>query len=844
MKEFIGHTKILENHTVEIQSLRDHLIDTQNYAEKYATDLNLSHMAGLSGLLHDLGKYQKSYQDYVIKSVKSNQEEKKIIRGSVDHSSYGAMFLKSFIEKHFSRQSDYFEYKDFGLILENSIFSHHNFFGLKDYFDRNLKSPFIDRIERFENDKEKMASLERCIQLFYQDIMPEKDLKNYFLEAFKEYKNFDDNIHKYANQQTVEILDKNKRQNKKAKIELQSKYFLSQYIYSCLLDADRTDAASFELSKIPNFEDNKKLFGEYYSKLVSKINALNKDDYRKINKLRDEISEECDQVAEKSSGIYTLSASTGAGKTLASLRYGLKHANLYHKNHIIYVLPYITIIEQNANVMRKFLNDDEEDSKNILEFHSNVSQKIKRSDDEITNVLDLTEDSWDSPIIVTTMVQFLDTVFASGTKHRRRFHNLCNSVIIFDEVQKVPIKCLEMFNEIVNFLKNFGASNILLCTATQPALDKVKQKIDLNKNHEIIPNLIEHEQQFKRVEFIDKTKNDNGIDITLNSEEAADLIYKKSKEFKSILGIFNTIDVTSKIYSNLKNKIKKSDEQIEIEYLSTNMCPADRKERIENVLNLVKEGKRVICVSTPLIEAGVDASFECVFRSITGLDSLVQAAGRCNRNNELEVGKVYLINMNQEDEHISKLTEVKVGKEQVIELLHEGVQADDFLNANIIKKYFKMFYHRIEDRMSYPTNGIELEEYIDGMKNAFEFSQQTKRKDFSKLIQLTQFSGSETIAKNFQVIDNNTKSVLAPYGEKGKEIIAELNGNQDIESLIGLIKEAQPYIVNLFENKFDQLFKEGDIYILCQIGNEVIFAFRDFAYHKLVLRNENENYVF
>lgn len=202
--------------------------------------------------------------------------------------------------------------------------------------------------------------------------------------------------------------------------------------------------------------------------------------------------------------------------------------------------------------------------------------------------------------------------------------------------------------------------------------------------------------------------------------------------------------------------------------------------------------------------------------------------------------------MDPSEEHIAKLNEVKTGKDQVLELLSEGIKADDFLNANVIKKYFEMFYSKLASTMSYPTNGINLENYIDGIKNVHELAYQSKRKDASKFEQLTQFSGSETIAKYFQVIKNNTKSVLAPYGDKGEKLIADLNGNQDINSLIMLVKDAQPYIVNLYDNKFNQLFEEGDIYTLCQLGNEVIYAFRPYAYNKLVLgdRKQIEKSIF
>lgn len=838
MTEPIGHTYKRKDGTIKIQSLKDHLLNTKKYAEIYASDLSLSHVAGLAGILHDVGKENAAFQKYVVESVEKDDYSK---RGTIDHSSLGAIFLRKFITQNYSNKKntkDFFDfgnYFDFGNVVENAIVSHHNALGLKDFLSPDYSSPFLNRMNKFDNQPAVQEQLEQSIDFFYSNVMSKDDFKEYFQLAFKEYLAFVSAMNKEINL---------KPESKRLDIRFQTMYFISEYIYSCLLDADRTDATAFNSNKKPMLKDNNELFNRYYSKLITKVKHLNQKDHSKINKLRAEISQECDQVAQKNSGIYTLSSSTGSGKTLASLRFGLRHSKQYHKKHIIYVLPYITIIEQNASTIREILNGEATDSHNILEYHSNVSQEIRdksKEKEEQTNIFDLAEDSWDSPIIVTTMVQFLNTIFAKSTKYRRRFHNLCNSVLIFDEAQRIPVKCLNMFNEALNFLKNFGKSNILLCTATQPALNEVEQKLDLNKQHEIIPNLIKHEHQFKRVNFIDLTRDDEGHDQKLDAEDVADLIFQKSKGTKSILGIFNTISVTKKIYTILKEKIDHS--SVVLMYLSTNMCPADRQDRINKTLNLVKAGKKVICISTPLIEAGVDASFECVFRSLTGLDSIVQAAGRCNRNGEMKKnGKVYLVNISDKEERISKLEEVKVGKAQVINLLEDGIEADDFLNADVIEKYFKRFYKALAYKMSYPVSidqdMIELADYIDGSEKIRNLIRQGTNESMNLLSKLSQYCGSETIAKYFQVIDNDTKSILAPYGKEGKQLIKDLKNNHDVESLISLIKKTQPYIVNLYENQFDKLIKEGDIYTLCKTKNEAIYAFELQGYNKLVLNDE------
>lgn len=209
------------------------------------------------------------------------------------------------------------------------------------------------------------------------------------------------------------------------------------------------------------------------------------------------MSEQCEQFAKNPSGIYTLSIPTGGGKTLASLRYALKHAQLFNKKRIIYIVPYTTIIEQNAQEVREILEDYE----NVLEHHSNViHEDIGGSDDDYTisqKKLRLAKDNWDSPIVFSTMVQFLDTFYGYGGRNIRRLHDLSESIIIFDEVLKVPVHCISLFNQALNFLKSYCDSSIILCTATQLALDFVKHKLEINTDAEIINDIPDIIESFK-----------------------------------------------------------------------------------------------------------------------------------------------------------------------------------------------------------------------------------------------------------------------------------------------------------------------------------------------------------
>ena len=237
------------------------------------------------------------------------------------------------------------------------------------------------------------------------------------------------------------------------------------------------------------------------------------------------MSDETFKYAEKKSGIYTLSIHTGGGQTLASFRYALSHALQHKKKRIIYVVPYVTIIEQNAQEIRDIIQDDV----HLLEHHSDVLflDEEEKSEDAIyeggeplKKKLRLAKDNWDSPIIFTSMVQFLNIFYASGTQNIRRLHNLSDAVIIFDEVQKVPTHCISLFNQAVNYLNEMMGASIILCTATQPALGELKHRLNIREDTEIISELETVEKAFERVELIDKSQ------LSMNTETLSDFIIK------------------------------------------------------------------------------------------------------------------------------------------------------------------------------------------------------------------------------------------------------------------------------------------------------------------------------
>ncbi|MEB9441859.1 CRISPR-associated helicase Cas3' [Bacillus cereus] len=777
--DYIAH--IRENDK-QIQTVEKHLLEVKELAETYGEKIGIKYLAGLAGMLHDLGKYTNEFREYIIDAVNNPDSPSK--RGSVDHSTAGGKLLYQFFHRENS-----IPYK--GLLAEivgNAIISHHGY--LQDFLNPALESPYLNRVR----DKE-LKEFEMTKQYFFEYVMSEMDFHEYVEKATIELENF---LHKDSPENAEKQL-----------------MFLTKFIFSTLIDADRTNTRLFEENKIVEpIINSDKLFDIYYERLMRKINSFKKQENAStpINILRADMSDQCDQFAERPSGIYTLSIPTGGGKTLASLRYALKHAKLHNKKRIIYVVPYTTIIEQNAEEVRRIL----EDEANILEHHSNIVEEFNENDeseDGIINIqqkLKLAKDNWDSPIIFTTMVQFLNVFYAKGNRNTRRLHNLSEAIIIFDEVQKVPISCVSLFNQALNFLKTYSCSSLVLCTATQPALDFVEQKLDINTDSEMINNLDFVIESFKRVNIIDKATNE-----TLNKNKLTAFINKKIEEVQSILIILNTKSVVRDLYTQLHSQ----ELNIPIYHLSTTMCAAHRQKILKQIRQRLNTGKKLICISTQLIEAGVDVSFDCVIRSLSGLDSIAQAAGRCNRHGEKGIQNVYVIDY--EEENLSRLKEIKIGKKITKKILvdlkcNNKSHGGNILSREAMKRYFREYYTDFETDLNYliPKLDKNMTELLSAPKIDNDYYKAYFHKHAKKAIPLFIVNSYRTAAEHFNVIDNLTTSVIVPY-EEGKDIIAELNGSNSIEDLGRLLRKAQQYTVNLFNYEKEQLIKnDGLVYYL------------------------------
>lgn len=805
--EYIAHIREKDG---KIQTVKEHLKEVKEGCEQLGGKIGASHLAGLAGWLHDLGKNTTAFKNYIQLAVAAANDEdasKAPKRGSVDHSTAGGRLVYRRYHKKSTKNTD----KMAAEWIANCIISHHQ--GLRDFIDPSKTSPFLKRVdEKKEVDIEQ--GYEQANAVFFEQ-HTEAELDSYFAKAAAEL------------EQLIKVMQKYKLPRITCSL-------LIKYIFSCLIDADRTNSRQFEEEEAAEpAEDHGPFFKRSYESLMKKLDEMDEaeDADHPINRLRREMSLQCDAFALRPSGIYTLSIPTGGGKTLASLRYALKHAIETGKQRIIYIVPYTTIIEQNAQEIRDILQEHDM----ILEHHSNVIEEPDPPEnpaeaeayDIRRKKIKLAKDTWDRPIIFTTMVQFLNTFYAKGTRNVRRLHQLSNAVIIFDEVQSVPIKCISLFNAALNFLLAFGRSSLLLCTATQPALDGVKHRMQLKEDAEMIENLDEVGRSFKRVEVVDRTTPSGW-----KADELADFVLDRMDEIDSTLVILNTKSAVRKLFTELEKRQISGDCDARLFHLSTNMCAAHRKDVLKELKRaLASEVKdRVICVSTQLIEAGVNISFECVVRSLAGLDSIAQAAGRCNRHGKDAIRNVYIIK--SADEVLTHLKEISIGAGETQRILNEMKAEPERYGGELLSKaamqaYFSYYYALIEDDMQYHVQKLD--------QNIFELLEQNKnyaagyKGKHGKLPELISFSALATAEQYFEVISNAARTVLVPYNEEARELILDLNGELKAGELGVLLRKLQPYVVNIYENEFRKLDKNGDIQPLL---NGEVLALSETAYSK------------
>ena len=529
---------------------------------------------------------------------------------------------------------------------------------------------------------------------------------------------------------------------------------IQRVLFSCLVDADDLDTEKFMNPGIARLrKTRKKTLKELLPLLEKKLNSFKAD--TDVNKIRKEILDNCSDKSDAPTGFYSMTVPTGGGKTLASLLWAMKHAIHNNQDRIIIAIPYTSIITQTAEIFRNIF-----DSKNVLEHHSNVTMDNMSSTEKLQ--ARLAAENWDYPIIVTTNVQFFESIYSNRTSRCRKLHNICNSVVILDEVQTLPTDFLQpIINAMKAYNKCFNTS-FLFTTASMPILSKEAIRIEglqgIESIHELIPKKMDLQNRLKRVdiEFDNKDSSYDDIGARLRSEN-------------KVLCIVNTRKDAYEIFRRLSSKQKFPDE-INI-HLSKNMCPEHIAEKLQQIKSALDNGKYKIIrvVSTQLIEAGVDIDFPVVYRQEAGLDSIIQAAGRCNREGKLNRGLTHIFKIQAEKDFgvIRQATQAT-----------ESIQSKDIQSTEAMSEYFNQFYYNISQ---FDSKGI-----CDMLDNP-------KKMMF------------QTAADNFHLIDNEGYNVIVNF--KNCEIYVNKLKREGIS--YDLSKYISKFAVNISKRNFDAFVKDG-----------------------------------
>jgi CRISPR-associated endonuclease/helicase Cas3 len=565
---------------------------------------------------------------------------------------------------------------------------------------------------------------------------------------------------------------------------------LIRFLFSCLIDADREDTADFER---PHAAENRQ-HGQFtpWQVLAERLDRdlEERQPQHPIDRVRQEISHQCLQAASRPRGIFTLTVPTGGGKTLASLRFALHHAKLHNLDRVVYVVPFTTIIDQNADVARKILEPathPDDAGRLVLEHHSNLDPLRYSWKNKVL------ADNWDAPVVYTTSVQFLEAVLGGGTRGVRRMHQLARSVIIFDEIQSLPIRCVHLFNNTINFLVDQCGSTVVLCTATQPLLGQVdpsKGAARITTQSEIVTDVEGTFAKLRRVEVKDARRPGGWT-----NQAVADLARSEVARTASCLIVVNTKKSARAVFQAL------SDTDVPLFHLSTSMCPAHRKASFAQIRGRLAREERVLCVSTQLIEAGVDVDFGSVIRFAAGLDSVAQAAGRCNRNGRRSMGVVYVVN--PAEENLSSLPDIKIAREKAETVFDDFRTSpasfdNDLLSPKAMNWFYENYFFERRREMVYPVDHDCLLDMLStnrAVVSAFR----------NKVPNILFRQSFKAAGDAFKAIDAPTTSVIVPYGKEGRDLMAELCAAHDVETQFHLLRAAQQFTVNIFQHEFSKL---------------------------------------
>lgn len=690
------------------QDLMEHLINTAKLAEENADKFHSADWGNAAGLAHDTGKGRTIWQEYL--KLKSGYDEEAHLEGKsgkMPHAVHGARLVEELFGKGWGR------------FLAYCIAGHHA--GLPDWSS---------------SEGEGQASLQ------FQETQI-KDLKDIDQEIVKLIHSAKPGIPPWKFEKGLDVS------------------LWIRMLYSSLVDADFLDTESY---MDPDKADSR---GGYcslselqvrFNKYMKHLDDISED--TRVNEIRRYIRAKCIDMASQAQGIFSLSVPTGGGKTLSSLAFALEHAATHDLDRIIYVIPYTSIIEQNADVFRAAIGDDQ-----VVEHHSSLA------DENATPKSRLAAENWDAPLIVTTSVQFFESLFAAKSSRCRKLHSIVRSVVVLDEAQLMPVEFLGPILETMQLLVDHYQVSFVISTATQPAF---RERVVAGSLLPGLKKIKEIMGDAKEIEQLYQSLKRNQVELPANCYEAFtwEEIAAELKEYDRVLCVVSDRKSCRELHSLMPEGTF---------HLSALMCGQHRSEIIAAIKQRLQNNESVRVISTQLVEAGVDLDFPVVFRALAGLDSIAQAAGRCNREGKQPgLGKVVVFVAPRKPPLgiLRKAAETTVG-------IVYGSEVDP-ISHSLFERYFSELYWKANS--------------LDAKKIKELLSPQNDSQELSIYFR--------TAADRFQIINSSLqKTILVPYG-KGEELIGFLKSMGPDR---WLMRKLQRFTVNIYNYDFEGMRKRGSL---------------------------------
>jgi CRISPR-associated endonuclease/helicase Cas3 len=732
--KFVAHTP--PPHDLERwHDLKEHLIDVAEGTARFAGKLGAGLLGHYAGLWHDLGKYNPEFQQYLRNCHTAQLTGKTPKSEKIPHAVYGAILADEICPS-----------------LAPIIYGHHA--GLPNYAELEGKL-----------NKSQWRKV-------YQEVIRQAEID---LDRLTPEHNLDDTL------------------TQRPTSELGEEVF-TRLLFSCLIDADRLDTEKFanpeqyqQRQQRANSVSITQLWETFQQKQQDFVKDPNKSQSEvnpKVNQVRAEVYQKCLEAAEWEPGVFRLCVPTGGGKTRSGLAFALKHAVKKklkdgQKSRVIFAVPYTSIIEQTAKVYREEIFKELGENV-VLEHHSAIQSEKSDIDQEKIEAEEvgidakiqakLATQNWDAPLIVTTTVQLFESLFSHRTNKCRKLHNIVNSVIILDEVQTLPIALLSPILSMLKELVDRYQVTVVLCTATQPALEGdtpyFKDAFPLNSVQDIIhPNLArEHFRTLKRVQYevpkLGETWTWQVLKDQIPQEQSSLVVLNTRRDAIAVLDILGVQpERSTSLHRKEVERVLKSEPVL---HLSTLLCGEHRRAVLEEVRRRLKDKEHCTLVSTQVVEAGVDVDFPVVFRALGPLDRIVQAAGRCNREGKLKQGRVVIFDPAEGSKPPKGEYTKAMQKTQSI-LQDADFQESQLHEPDIFQQYFRHLYS-----VCHPD-----EKGIQSMRRDGSF---------------------RAVGKEFKLIEDNTVPVIVEYDEAVSALLKDIARRKLWSSDRSKL---QPYIVNL-----------------------------------------------